>query len=101
MRGLKIYYQCRQRILNFFHKLSENVLNFRPYLNLKNILQVMNEDVIKLESPSNIIKEGKAEILEPPGRKVFYNPVQEFNRDLRFKLIFNVLVFKYYKNVHL
>lgn len=31
----------------------------------------------------NLIKEGKAEILEPPGNKVFYNPVQEFNRDLR------------------
>ena len=30
------------------------------------------------------IKEGQAEILFPDSNKVFYNPVQEFNRDLRF-----------------
>lgn len=29
------------------------------------------------------IKEGKAEIIVKPGANVFYNPVQEFNRDLR------------------
>ena len=35
-------------------------------------------------SPSDytIVKEGKAEILFPNKNKVFYNPVQEFNRDL-------------------
>lgn len=30
----------------------------------------------------NIVKEGKAEILFPKAETVFYNPVQEFNRDL-------------------
>jgi tRNA (guanine26-N2/guanine27-N2)-dimethyltransferase len=36
------------------------------------------------ESPSEftIIKEGKAEIKFPKGNQVFYNPVQEVNRDL-------------------
>ncbi|KAK6642921.1 hypothetical protein RUM43_004423 [Polyplax serrata] len=58
----------------------------------------MNEDVIKLESPSNTIKEGKAEILEPPGRKVFYNPVQEFNRDLSI-LSLHVLSEEWLENV--
>lgn len=32
---------------------------------------------------SHVIKEGKAEILVAD-KKVFYNPVQEFNRDLRY-----------------
>ena len=31
----------------------------------------------------NVIKEGKAEIRIPGMKNVFYNPVQEFNRDLR------------------
>lgn len=29
-----------------------------------------------------VIKEGKASILFPSANNVFYNPVQEFNRDL-------------------
>ena len=29
------------------------------------------------------VKEGRATILFPSRNKVFYNPVQEFNRDLR------------------
>lgn len=29
-----------------------------------------------------MIKEGQAFVLVPKGNKVFYNPVQEFNRDL-------------------
>jgi tRNA (guanine26-N2/guanine27-N2)-dimethyltransferase len=29
-----------------------------------------------------VIKEGQASVLVPKGNKVFYNPVQEFNRDL-------------------
>lgn len=29
-----------------------------------------------------VIKEGKARILFPSANEVFYNPVQEFNRDL-------------------
>lgn len=32
------------------------------------------------------ITEGRARILFPSSNEVFYNPVQEFNRDLRFKL---------------
>lgn len=29
-----------------------------------------------------VVKEGKASILFPSANEVFYNPVQEFNRDL-------------------
>ena len=37
------------------------------------------------EQPSEFdtISEGAATILFPKGNQVFYNPVQEFNRDLR------------------
>jgi tRNA G26 N,N-dimethylase Trm1 len=33
-----------------------------------------------------IITEGKAEVLLSSSKSVFYNPVQEFNRDLRYIL---------------
>lgn len=38
-----------------------------------------------MESSSEFteIREGKAKIRVPSSSKVFYNPVQEFNRDLR------------------
>ena len=32
------------------------------------------------------ITEGRAKILFPSTNEVFYNPVQEFNRDLRYAL---------------
>lgn len=35
----------------------------------------------------NLVKEGKAEVLQP--KSVFYNPVQEFNRDLTIAVIAN------------
>lgn len=54
---------------------------------LKLFRKAMNKNIIKVEESPNVIKEGQAEILEPPGKKVFYNPVQEFNRDLRYKHI--------------
>ena len=43
------------------------------------------------------VKEGKAEILFPQANNVFYNPVQEFNRDITYvtyltlSLIFNLM----------
>lgn len=53
------------------------------FKNLKyNLVGNMNEEV-KTEDGFVIIKEGKAEILQKHDEKVFYNPVQEFNRDLR------------------
>ena len=36
------------------------------------------------DSECDTISEGAATILFPKGNQVFYNPVQEFNRDLRF-----------------
>ena len=35
------------------------------------------------------IKEGQARILFPSSNQVFYNPVQEFNRDLRYAIVIN------------
>ncbi|MGH0188960.1 UNVERIFIED_CONTAM: hypothetical protein FKN15_032495 [Acipenser sinensis] len=35
-----------------------------------------------LKSGETLITEGKADIIFPSANEVFYNPVQEFNRDL-------------------
>jgi tRNA G26 N,N-dimethylase Trm1 len=39
-----------------------------------------------LDSEKKVLTEGKAELLLSSSRNVFYNPVQEFNRDLRYIL---------------
>lgn len=44
---------------------------------------IASSDENKTETKTSIVREGKAEILVSD-KKVFYNPVQEFNRDLRF-----------------
>lgn len=42
------------------------------------------ESVTKSDKSCHVeIQEGKAKILFPNSNEVFYNPVQEFNRDLR------------------
>ena len=44
-----------------------------------------NEEAAKCEDgEGKVIAEGKAEVLLSSARNVFYNPVQEFNRDLRY-----------------
>ncbi|AOA62703.1 tRNA methyltransferase [Komagataella phaffii] len=49
---------------------------------LKNILKPIKSQVMTDLDAYNKIKEGKAEILFPKEDKVFYNPIQQFNRDL-------------------
>jgi len=34
-----------------------------------------------------VIEEGKAKILYPAGHQVFYNPVQEYNRDISVMML--------------
>lgn len=48
---------------------------------VKNRLLGSNSNAINLED-FNVVKEGKAEILFPKKDTVFYNPIQQFNRDL-------------------
>jgi tRNA G26 N,N-dimethylase Trm1 len=44
-----------------------------------------NEETAKCaDGEGKLIAEGKAEVLLSSARNVFYNPVQEFNRDLRY-----------------
>jgi hypothetical protein len=44
-----------------------------------------NEEAEKcVDSERKVITEGKAEVLLSSAKNVFYNPVQEFNRDLRY-----------------
>jgi hypothetical protein len=40
------------------------------------------DKLIELLPGETVVKEGKAAILFPSANEVFYNPVQEFNRDL-------------------
>lgn len=40
------------------------------------------EAATELLPGETVVKEGKADILFPSANEVFYNPVQEFNRDL-------------------
>lgn len=42
---------------------------------------------MEVNNDYDVVKEGKAEILYPRGNSVFYNPVQEFNRDLTIAVI--------------
>ena len=51
-----------------------------------NIMQEGNTDGnVKERNIDNTVKEGQAEVFSPP--HVFYNPVQEFNRDLTIAVI--------------
>lgn len=42
---------------------------------------------VNLLPGETVVKEGKAAILFPNLNEVFYNPVQEFNRDLTYALL--------------
>ena len=46
----------------------------------------MSSDSVVMKEDSSAVKitEGRACILFPSSNEVFYNPVQEFNRDLRY-----------------
>lgn len=47
----------------------------------------VKEEFVIDKSAFTIVKEGKAEVLFPNSHDVFYNPVQEFNRDLSIAVI--------------
>ena len=49
----------------------------------KNV-EVCHKDRFKIDKNGwTVVEEGKAQVLFPSLNDVFYNPVQEFNRDLR------------------
>ena len=50
-----------------------------------NIALSEDTDKINIQETPSIVEEGRARIPLPPG--VFYNPVQEFNRDLTVAVI--------------
>ncbi|CAG8494843.1 11033_t:CDS:10 [Ambispora leptoticha] len=56
-------------------------------LESKNIEEESTESNSNIEDKFNVITEGKASILFPKSNEVFYNPVQEFNRDLSIAVI--------------
>lgn len=73
---------------NVFHKevLQLYVISYFRSLNRKINMEskVEEKSLTDSETSSNILVEGKAKILIPPSKNVFYNPVQEFNRDMRY-----------------
>lgn len=67
------------RITRLAKKMTGIILNAVPP-------QLEPSEVIDV-SQYNVIHEGKAEILTPKEDKVFYNPIQQFNRDLSIMAI--------------
>lgn len=61
-----------------FHQLSKFFKRFTPRFKIR------SRHFEGMET-KDLVKEGKAEVLYPP--YVFYNPVQEFNRDLTIAVI--------------
>ena len=50
----------------------------------KSDVEVCHKDRFKIDKNGwTVVEEGKAQVLFPSLNDVFYNPVQEFNRDLR------------------
>lgn len=64
--------------LMVFHQLSKFFKRFSPRFKIR------SRNFEGMEA-KDLVKEGKAEVLYPP--YVFYNPVQEFNRDLTIAVI--------------
>lgn len=58
-------------------------------------LNLSEQNIVNNNSAGEkLIREGAAEIKIPEGAKIFYNPVQEFNRDLRYFDHFVVIRFR-------
>ncbi|GAV53793.1 hypothetical protein ZYGR_0AK02950 [Zygosaccharomyces rouxii] len=62
-------------------KRIKDISMIQVWQHLKNRILGSNPNAISLED-FNVVKEGKAEILFPKKDTVFYNPIQQFNRDL-------------------
>ncbi len=55
---------------------------------LKNSLKLHDQERFTVdENGWSVVQEGKAKVLFPSQKDVFYNPVQEFNRDLSIAVI--------------
>lgn len=62
-------------------KKFKNINMIQVWQHFKSRILGSNHNSINLED-FNVVKEGKAEILFPKKDTVFYNPIQQFNRDL-------------------
>jgi tRNA G26 N,N-dimethylase Trm1 len=71
--------------INSLHKFRTNVKKKMETDEVEETNQQQEKSIILDED--TIIKEGKASILFPKGNMVFYNPVQEVNRDLSIMAI--------------
>lgn len=70
----------------------KRVFRFKQLINNKRTMTTINTDV-EMSSPDiditqyNTVTEGTATILFPKKNEVFYNPVQQFNRDMSIAAI--------------
>lgn len=70
--------------------LRRSLLNTRPKLLQRSLFRMASSEATKSDidvSLYNPVTEGKATILFPKNNEVFYNPVQEFNRDMSIAAI--------------
>ncbi|XP_076309693.1 tRNA methyltransferase 1 isoform X2 [Tachypleus tridentatus] len=90
---------CIRRILPKFYRLHRKgllLLHSSPAMDdVKNVCVSSELSTADLDRPSvfidktpyTVVTEGKAEVLFPSTHDVFYNPVQEFNRDMSIGVI--------------
>ncbi|KAF0499407.1 N2,N2-dimethylguanosine tRNA methyltransferase [Gigaspora margarita] len=76
---------ARSREKNFF-KLNLVIKNWQTKFSTSNRIRSL-EKIVKMDNEFNVITEGKASILFPKNNKVFYNNVQQFNRDISIAAI--------------
>lgn len=76
LRSCKSYSLIRKSVF----KMTESAIS----IDTNNGLPENVDNLIYIDkTPFTAVTEGKAEVLFPSSHDVFYNPVQEFNRDLR------------------
>ena len=66
------------------HLLKSEVCPYNGYLRKFRMDHQTEEAAECVDGERKVIAEGKAEVVLSSARNVFYNPVQEFNRDLRY-----------------
>ncbi|CAG8673625.1 10119_t:CDS:10, partial [Dentiscutata heterogama] len=77
---------CAKLRKNFFLKHVLAVKNWQTKLSTSSRIRSL-EKLGKMDNEFNVITEGKASILFPKDNKVFYNNVQQFNRDISIAAI--------------
>lgn len=79
MLCIKLFGKIRCQYSKFYNIRSACICNQGKLDIMEDLKNLIYIDKV----PYTAVTEGKAEVLFPSSHDVFYNPVQEFNRDLR------------------